>query len=434
MSKRWLSGLAVLWLASAGPAGAEDPLSLISVSAILPQAPSGVGERPSELPNIDPQLDIKPLIRPPAPEPKRMPLRDRLKGAEYDPSYLFLPERNPGLRQPPCPCLPLGSWWVNTAYFLGKTQNDSIPALATAGGSGLLGANGVTVLQGNQHLEQPFRSGLRLEGGAWIDRCHTWGLDGSFFFMQSTEAKYATASNGDPLLARPFTGPNNTPLADVLAAPGASVGSIQVASPLTFLAADVNTRNTLFCEDNRRLDLLAGYRIARMTEEVSIQSHSTSTNGNARNVQDVFRTVNLFNGGQLGLAGELRFDRLYLSGATKIAFGENWNHLAISGETQTTSAASTVTNPNGLLATRALIGTRDGRNFAVMPEANFTAGYQVNDNWRAYVGYTFVYISSVARPGQAIDLNTAPATVPNRNDANADFWMHGINLGIEARY
>ena len=99
-----------------------------------------------------------PLIRTPnstTPEPKRTPLRDRLRGADYDPSYSFLPERNPGLRQPPCPCLPLGDWWVNAIYFLGVTESNSAPALATLGGSGIPGAPGTSVVHGNDRLGQP---------------------------------------------------------------------------------------------------------------------------------------------------------------------------------------------------------------------------------------------------------------------------------------
>ena len=37
--------------------------------------------------------------------------------------------------------------------------------------------------------------------------------------------------------------------------------------------------------------------------------------------------------------------------------------------------------------------------FAVLPELGFNVGWQYNPLWRFYVGYTFLYWSDVARPG-----------------------------------
>jgi len=66
------------------------------------------------------------------------------------------------------------------------------------------------------------------------------------------------------------------------------------------------------------------------------------------------------------------------------------------------------------------------------------------------VGYSFLYISGVARPGDQIDRainpNQAPAiTVANPPPLNgpsrpafpaadSDFWAHGVNLGVRLRF
>ncbi|MCE9529718.1 MAG: BBP7 family outer membrane beta-barrel protein [Planctomycetes bacterium] len=445
MSRSWLTGLLAGCLAGASPSPlwADDPLPLEPISFLLPKPIPGPQERPDTLPNIDPRLDIKPLIRPPSnqSQPNRTPAWHRGgPKSDYDPSYLFLPERNPGVKQPPCPCLPLGRYWVNTAYFLGKTQNDTIPALVTTGGSGIIGSTGTSVVHGNERLDHPFRSGFRLEAGGWIDRCQNWGIDGSFFFMQSTRANFEITSNGNPTLARPFVDlPGQTPAAEVLALNGVSTGKAIVDSPLTFFGADANSRHNLYCEDNVRLDFLAGYRFIRTSEQLNIFSQSNFTDGSSRQVDDSYQAVNLFNGGQVGLAGEYRFSRLYLAGSAKIAFGVNWSRLEIEGTTRSRTVDGTNTTvPGGLLTRPSNVGVTNDRNFAVVPEANFMAGYQIADHWRAYVGYTFVYVSNVARPGQAIDLEIGRSAVgvlhPQRMEANTDFWMHGINVGIEARY
>jgi hypothetical protein len=147
----------------------------------------------------------------------------------------------------------------------------------------------------------------------------------------------------------------------------------------------------------------------------------------------------LFNGAQIGLAGECRFDRFYVQGSGKIAFGVNSGRLDVDGFTRTQTPGSPATVASGGLLTGASnIGSSRDEHFSVVPEANFNIGYQVTDHWRAFVGYTFIYLSSVARPGQSIDLNigtsTAGVTQPVRNEVNSDFWMHGINVGVEARY
>lgn len=454
MRKQWLAIMLAGWLADsagadadktihvavtwhASPAESAEIATITQVAASTPRKDFNRTERPTELPNIDPRLDIKPLVAPPAkpkPEPMRtMPIRDRLFGPDYDPSLLFLPDRNPGVRQPPCPCLPLGKWWVNSAYFLGKTESDSIPPLLAVGGNGVPGTPGVTTIYGQERLKQPFRSGMRLELGSWLDRCHNWGVDSSFFFMQSTRVEYQAASDGDPLLARPYLAqPWNLPAVDVLAAPGQRQGSFSASSPMTFIGADVNSRHTYACEDKYRIDWLAGYRYIRMSEEILMHSHSNSIDGWSQDIDESFRTVNAFHGGQIGFTGEYRFDRIYVGCLAKVAFGATWSTLQIEGQTQT-QFVGTNTTPGGLMATPNVLGTLHERNFAVVPEANFTIGYQVGDHWRAYLGYTFVYVSSVARPGQALDLLSRGPSLPS-SDINTDFWMHGINLGLEARY
>jgi len=432
--------LFVGWLSAAGLGKAGDWEPIAPAPALLtlpPQAAPDKGplmrvaatttrrdrpDRPTELPNIDSRLDIKPLVEPKKEPMRTMPLRDRLFGPDYDNSLLFLPDRNPGLRQPPCPCLPLGDWWVNAAYFIGQTQSDTIPALITSDTS---------TLYGDERLQQPFRSGMRLEIGSWLDRCHNWGIDGSFFFMQSTLATFSVGSTGETVVARPYVlQPGDIAGADVVAGPGVGSGFVSVRSPMTFIGSDVNCRHTLACEDRWRLDFLSGYRFVRLSEQIDIFSHSDYSNGTSRNVNDSFRTVNNFHGGQIGFAGEYRYERLYLSGFAKIAFGATWDVLTVDGTTQTAAGQS---SPGGLLTSPSMLGSTHSRQFGVVPETNVTLGYQLFDHWRAYIGYTFLFVSSVARPGQALDVNLSMGSLP-KPDIHTQFWMHGINMGMEVRY
>jgi hypothetical protein len=436
----------LVWLGFAAPLAAEpvrlDPLPLHLVVAIPPSNPDLPELRPNEFPNLDPR-DLPSMVRPPA--KNQPPVFERRHGprSDYDPALQYLPDRNPGERQPPCPCLPLGSTWIDATYFIGKTKDDRLPALVSVGGSGIDGVTGASVLYGNERLDRPFRSGIRADIGHWFDRCQNWGIDASFFYMESSQIGLETASNGSPLLARPFIAePGTVPSALPLAVAGTTRGSLFVTSPLTFFGADVNSRHTLFCEDRVRLDFLGGYRFIRMKESLTIHSRTEGTAtallGLSQDLEDTFAAVNLFNGGQVGIAGEYRWERIYIAGTGKAAIGINWYRLDIDGSTRTQAAGTTSTAAGGFLARSSNSGRTGDTRFAVVPEANLTVGYQLADHWRTFLGYTFVYVSRVARPGPAIDLQmgttTAGATHPLRLDPNSDFWMHGINLGVEARY
>ncbi len=203
MRIRCLARLLLIFIALESSAAlAEEPLPFISTEAIPPQNPPGLpNDRPTELPNIHPD-DLPPFIKPPAAtEPqKKPPTRQPLLGprSDYNPSLLYLPDRNPGLRQPPCPCLPAGLWWINASYFLGITQDGTVPNLATVGGTGVANAPGTHVLLGN--IDHPFRSGMQLETGVWLDRCQNWGVEGSFFFLASNLGTYETTATGSTVL------------------------------------------------------------------------------------------------------------------------------------------------------------------------------------------------------------------------------------------
>ncbi|OWK43207.1 hypothetical protein FRUB_02806 [Fimbriiglobus ruber] len=70
-------------------------------------------------------------------------------------------------------------------------------------------------------------------------------------------------------------------------------------------------------------------------------------------------------------------------------------------------------------------------------------GYQVTDHIRLIAGYSFLYLNSVARPGNQIDPvidtqqippATGTGTRPAGGVRTSDFWVQGINLGMQLRY
>src|SRR6185312_8185902 len=89
----------------------------------------------------------------------------------------------------------------------------------------------------------------------------------------------------------------------------------------------------------------------------------------------------------------------------KLALGAMQQGVDIQGLTNLTiPGQATQSLPGGFLATSSNIGHYNRTKFAVVPELGANVGIQVNNNIRAFVGYTFLYLSNVVRPGPQIDL------------------------------
>ena len=106
--------------------------------------------------------------------------------------------------------------------------------------------------------------------------------------------------------------------------------------------------------------------------------------------------------------------------------------------------------PGGVFTQGSNIGSRARDSFCVIPELQLQAGVNLSSRLRAFVGYDFLYVSNVVRPGDQIDrtLNftsnsaisgVSPPTLigaprPAPLFENSSFWAQGINIGIEFRF
>ena len=336
--RRCVVMLGFLWISAPAAWAAEEPALLdwppgiAPVEALLPVDQLPDTSKPQNIPGL--------FTPPPVPpeKPRTLPssedlLQQRLPAKPYDPSLGYLPDRNPGLRQPPCPCLPLGEWWIEGSYFLSRTQNDSLPPLVTGGTSSQPGNPGTTLLYGPNRVEHPFRSGFEIDTGMWLDKCHNFGVEGSFFFLESNRQNFSAVSSGEEVLGRPFIdGATGRPATLIIAGPNVGPGSVLATSPLSFLEGDVHTRFTLFCEDAGRLDFLMGYQFIRLSDSLGISTAQPDGAGGVRTTQDQFLTDNLFNGFELGLAGEYRYENWAFGATLKTAFGATgtgWTLMAL---------------------------------------------------------------------------------------------------------
>jgi hypothetical protein len=101
-------------------------------------------------------------------------------------------------------------------------------------------------------------------------------------------------------------------------------------------------------------------------------------------------------------------------------------------------------DPAGLLVLSTNSGTYQRDVFGVASELGTTLGYYLTPRLRATFGYTFLYLSRVARPGDVIDREINEDYIPNREVddptgparpefvfRDSDYWAQGINVGLD---
>jgi hypothetical protein len=378
------------------------------------------------------------------------------------------------------PFEPAGSsaalYWVRGEYLLWWLKDQGLPALVTTSASqasaGQPGFPDTRVLFGGD-VDGKVRQGFRVTFGAapllipaGYDREYAIGLETSFFLLGHHVNSFFASSPGDPVLARPFVDVlTGQPLAAQVAslrqvgAAGnlltpAIAGSVGVSNPSTFLGGEANGVVALNDDELVRNHFVIGWRYLRLQEELYVREDLVLASDPAFGipqtsfvVQDRFRTANDFYGGQLGLQLVVRSGPLSLELQGKAALGITHQSVTIEGSTLATVAgAAPALGAGGLLALPTNIGffTRD--RFTFVPETTVNLGYQITSRVRGFVGYNFLYWSSVVRPGPQVDLGVnpnflpppvTPASGPARPvflGAGTDLWVQGVNAGLEFTY
>ena len=355
-------------------------------------------------------------------------------------------------------------YWVNAEYLLWRLNGSYLPSLVTAsplgtpvGSAGVLGRPGTEILFGNTDVNSAARSGGRLNAGYWFDCEQISGIEVNFFMLESMTRNFVAGSTGETILARPFF---NTAIgradAELVAFPGILNGSVAVTSSSgQLLGAGALFRQNLIswgCGNQFRLDGLVGYRYLHLGENLGIQENLTATDpfsrvpfGTSIIVNDRFDTRNDFHGGEVGLSADIRSGRWSLNVLGKIALGCTQTSMNIDGSTLVSvPGAAPFGQSGGFLAQISNGGPHQASHFSCVPELDVSLGYQLSANCRITAGYTILYWTRVARPGDQIDLavnpNLLPPVMPG-GDLHPAFpfrtsslCVQGLSLGIAFRY
>jgi hypothetical protein len=335
-------------------------------------------------------------------------------------------------------------WWT-------KNQPLHVPLITTGPASqganaGSLGAPGTTSLNGP--LQFDAEGGGRFFLGGWFDCAHTIGMDGSLFWLNQQSAGFSAvdrASNGSFVINEPVAG---APFITQVSAPGVGTGSVLVSATSRLYGGDLDLLYNLYRGNGWTVNLRGGYRYLELYERLDILSNSTvfatttfsdgagntlvsAPPGSAITVIDQFHTRNQFNGGQIGADFQYLAGRWIFSGSGRVSLGDTYEVVTINGATNVfPTNGSPVPLSGGNFATLQM-GRYSQNRFAVVPEAQLNIGYQFTPWIRGSIGYNFLYLSSVARPGNQID-NTYDGVVhPIVPMTSSSYWAHGLNLSLQ---
>ena len=188
-----------------------------------------------------------------------------------------------------------------------------------------------------------------------------------------------------------------------------------------------------------RVDMLMGYRFARLIDGLLISDTATSSGtgaispGTQFEFADSFHTRNDFNGADLGFSTQWRRGRLTLETLLKVGIGETHSEVDIDGSTAITTSAGRSVFSGGILALPSNSGLHPSDQFSLLPEIGVTASYDLTSHLTASVGYTLLYWSDVARPGDQIDTNVDSAPVPAAHGDRDQAGLHAAHLGLLAQ-
>jgi hypothetical protein len=375
-----------------------------------------------------------------------------------------------------------GRYWFRGEFVQWFPTGVHLPIMVST----LTGSNALTpaTLFGDQTVDNGNHNGYRVDFGMWLDYRHVWGLDADYFDVTGKGSNYDSGatdgyanSNAFPivrLLYDPSTFnlpyPNGGLSIDAVGYPQYCYGRITVQTSDYFQTAGLTLRRELRASEwstsNRdvnwtdpaartfRLDALAGYRFARLMDAVNEEDNSfvfappSATNlvsDNAFDYINNYRTVNSFNGGELGMNAAYTRGRWSLDVVGKAALGVNNEYVNLyNQETIEVSNARQVGTPLQVVnPTPTQVFSRN--RFSAIPELTVTAGYQVMDHLKVTVGYDLLYWSAVVRAADQIAVEPTTgypygtasgnySALPAFSWNESHYFAEGLRLGAEFRF
>lgn len=357
------------------------------------------------------------------------------------------------------------STWASVDYLLWFTQSAPMPPMLTTGPMSELGPSGRPGVLGNPGTQTLIggtmgfvpSSGVRVTGGIWLDEEQQFGLEGSYLLLPQQTNAYTYSGSGQigsaPLSVPYFNAQIGAPDSTGVAVPGAFSGTATLWGASSFQTAEVNMLHRIGQWKNFSVDGLLGYRWGLLDEVMQYSTTSTNLDpSDSAEIQttDRFHSQNSLYAGQIGLRLHRDYGRFALGGGVKLAMGSMVEVTKINGAAYTNlfTPDQIQAFPGGYFAQPTNQGYHRENRFAVMPELGFNGSVRLLDRVKLNMGYNFLFLSEVARPGDQISTTinpsqsnqsfsgTPPAPMigqpaPLFTPISSQYFAHGFNFGLE---
>jgi len=319
-------------------------------------------------------------------------------------------------------------------------------------------APGVNVLLGGGSVDTNPNAGFKLTGAYRID--NRLGVELAGFYIPTRSTSSSVSSTGQPGsidLYLPFfdVTSNRENVTEISHWPEYR-GSAQATLSTNLGGGELNMTWTMPPGDSIKVDLIGGLRFLQLRESYTITTSSPYNPPNPVdiwNTTDAFNTRNRFYGVQVGANAAYDQGPWVGSVNARVALGAMQQRVSINGYLETNdynNYGATQIFPGGYFALPTNSGEHTRDTFAVVPEIAFNLGYRLTRDATVYIGYSFLYASNVARPGDQINRNINPTqTVSYGNDPpvnpvgpaqptfsfnTSDFWAQSVSVGLTYRF
>ena len=354
---------------------------------------------------------------------------------------------------------PMGSesrWSVSAealfAWF--KSSPTPVPIITDS----YVDAPGVNVFLGGGSVDTNPNAGFKLTGAYRIDS--RLGVELSGFYIPTRRTSSSVSSTGEPgsidLLLPFFDVTINQENVTEISFWPEYRGSAQATLSNNLGGGELNATWAMPPSDGWRVDLLGGVRFLQLRESYTI---TTSSPYNPPNPVDIWNTTDAFDARNRFLGVQVGARAAYDQGpwvgsvSGKLALGSMQQRVSVNGYLETndyTDYGPTQIYPGGYFALPTNFGDHSRDTFAVVPEIAFNLGYRITPQATVYLGYSLLYASDVARPGDQINRNINPTmTVSWGNDPpvkpvgpaqptfafnTSDFWAQSLSIGVAYRF
>ena len=369
--------------------------------------------------------------------------------------------------------------WINAEFLGWFVGDDSLPPLLTtapdgtpAFSAGQLGQPSTQVLFGD---DGRFTPGARWTMGYIPNTCtNRWQPE--FEVMGLTNQGRRNFDSSDGILVRPFFNTDaavNGPDTQILNMPGLANGTMAFSFGSQLLSAAPRLRKPLWnsaelngescsphgldangnacrpCEFSgmkyNQVDFLGGYRYLRFSERLSALELLEPTGGGvapgtAFELSDRIQTRNDFHGGEFGFSW-LRGENCWSTEVVGLlGLGSMRSRYTLDGQTNGYIGNRLLySNAGGFLVRPENIGRFTKNRFTFMPQLRLKLRYQWNEWLHSHIGYDFLYMRPVVRPGSVastsfdgstLGADPTPITTIDPNPGHDDVLLHGFNLGV----